>query len=145
MLRPPKVLVVEDDRLERMNLSHVLVREGFDLSVAATAAEAYSFLVRERFEVVLTDIGLPDESGFEVLHAAKRVDPETKVVLLTGSQTTLTPEQATGEGAAFLLLKPFALADLILAVRRLAAWPAPPPVESPFREVPPSEGPEPAA
>jgi len=141
----PRVLLVEDDRLERMNLTLVLGREGFQLDVASCAADAYGFLERDRYDVIVTDIGLPDESGFEVLHAAILADPSTKVVLVTGSQTQVTSERAVHEGAATLILKPFALADLIDTVWRLtgaAGDAAPRP--GPPGEVGPSKGPEPA-
>jgi DNA-binding response OmpR family regulator len=114
-----RILLVEDDKLERMNLTLVLGREGFDLDVATNATEAYELLAHGRYELVLTDIGLPDGTGFEVLHEAKRLDAATKVVLVTGSQTTLKPEDARVEGAESLILKPFALATLLDAVRGL--------------------------
>jgi DNA-binding response OmpR family regulator len=114
-----RILLVEDDRLERMNLTLVLGREGFNLDVAANATEAYALLAGEHYELVLTDIGLPDGDGFEVLHAAKRVDATTKVVLVTGSPSAVTQEQALLQGAESLLLKPFALATIIETVRGL--------------------------
>jgi DNA-binding response OmpR family regulator len=102
-----------------MNLTLVLGREGFDLDVAANACEACALLAGRRYELVLTDIGLPDGSGFEVLHAAKRADATTKVVLVTGSQSAVTQEQALRQGAESLLLKPFALARILETVRGL--------------------------
>ena len=114
-----RILLVEDDRLERMNLTLVLGRVGFDLDVAANATEACALLARGHYELVLTDIGLPDGTGFEVLHAAKRADATTKVVLVTGSQSGLTPEQARTEGAESLIVKPFALATILETVRGL--------------------------
>lgn len=119
LVRRRRVLLVEDDRLERMNLTLVLGREAFDLDVAANATEAYALLAGRRYEVVLTDIGLPDGDGFEVLHAAKRADAATKVVLVTGSQSAVTQEQALLQGAESLLLKPFALATILETVRGL--------------------------
>jgi len=114
-----RILLVEDDRLERMNLTLVLGREGFNLDVAANATEAYALLAGGRYELVLTDIGLPDGNGFEVLHAAKSADATTKVVLVTGSQSAVTQEQALLQGAESLLLKPFSLATILETVRRL--------------------------
>jgi DNA-binding response OmpR family regulator len=119
LVRRRRVLLVEDDRLERMNLTLVLGREGFDLDVAANATEAYALLAGAHYELVLTDIGLPDGDGFEVLHAAKRADATTKVVLVTGSQSLVTQEQALLQGAESLLLKPFALATILGTVRGL--------------------------
>jgi len=114
-----RILLVEDDKLERMNLTLVLGREGFDLDVAANAAEAYALLAHGHYELVLTDIGLPDGSGLGVLHAAKRADAQTKVVLVTGSQSSLTQEAARAGGAESLILKPFALATILATVRGL--------------------------
>jgi CheY-like chemotaxis protein len=114
-----RILLVEDDRLERMNLTLVLGREGFDFDVAANAREAYALLANGPYELVLTDIGLPDGDGIEILHAAKRADAATKVVLVTGSQSSLTQETAKFEGAESLMLKPFALATFLETVRGL--------------------------
>ena len=114
-----RILLVEDDKLERMNLTLVLGREGFDLDVAANATEAYALLAHEHYELVLTDIGLPDGSGLEILQAAKRADAGTKVVLVTGSQSSMTAEEARIGGAESLILKPFALATILATVRGL--------------------------
>jgi DNA-binding response OmpR family regulator len=113
-----RILLVEDDRLERMNLTLVLGR-GFDLDVASNATEACALLAGKHYALVLTDIRLPDGDGFEVLHAAKRADTTTKVVLMTGSQTAVTQEQALLQGAESLVLKPFALATILETVRAL--------------------------
>jgi DNA-binding response OmpR family regulator len=114
-----RLLLVEDDRLERMNLTLVLGRDGFAVDVAANAAEACALLASERYDLVLTDIGLPDGSGYDVLQAAKHADPATKVVLVTGSQSSATPELAKVGGADSLILKPFALATILAMVRGL--------------------------
>jgi DNA-binding response OmpR family regulator len=116
---PHRILLVEDDRLERMNLSLVLGRAGFDFDVAASASEAYAFLAHGHYELVLTDIGLPDGDGIDILHAAKRAHAPTKVVLVTGSQSSMTQETAKVEGAESLMLKPFALATFLETVRGL--------------------------
>jgi DNA-binding response OmpR family regulator len=108
-----------------MNLTLILGREGFELDVAASATEAYALLSHEHYALVLTDIGLPDGSGFEVLHAAKRADAGTKVILVTGSQTVVTQDQARGQGAESLILKPFALATILECVRGLMGTEAP--------------------
>jgi len=114
-----RILLVEDDRLERMNLTLVLGREGFALDVAENAAEAFKLLALTHYDLVLTDIGLPDGTGFDVLHAAKHADPGTPVVLVTGSQSYLSPEAAATQGAQSLILKPFAFATLLATVRDL--------------------------
>ena len=114
-----RILLVEDDRLERMNLTLVLGREGFTLDVAENAKDACALLAFTHYDLVLTDIGLPDGTGFDVLHAAKHAHPGTPVVLVTGSQSSVTQETAATEGAQSLILKPFAFATLLATVRDL--------------------------
>lgn len=120
MAKHPKILLVEDDRLLRMDLALVLGREGFDLDTADCAADAIDLLGRGHYALVLSDIGLPDDSGYEVLHAAKRADPGTKVVLVTGSQSGASADEIKVDGVETVILKPFALAHLVDTVRRLA-------------------------
>lgn len=114
----PRILLVEDDRLVRMNLALVLGREGYALDMAACVSEAYTLLDRGHYDLILADIGLAGESGLEVLHAVKRSAPSTRVVLVTESDNPPTQEQAALEGAECLLVKPFALAELLATVRR---------------------------
>ena len=120
MVDHPKILLVEDDRLLRMDVALVLGREGYDLDTAACAADAIDLLGRGRYALVLTDVGLPDESGYEVLAAAKRSDPRTKVVLVTGSRTGASADEIMVDGVETVILKPFPLAHLVDTVRRLA-------------------------
>lgn len=115
---PPRILVVEDDRLLRMDVSLVLRREGYDLEVASGAEEAFLLLRDRRFALVLTDVRLWDGCGFDVLQAAKRSDPSTRVVLVTCSHSVDPGGPGDLQGAESILLKPFALADLLATVRR---------------------------
>jgi DNA-binding NtrC family response regulator len=113
-----KLLVVDDDRLVRLNLALTLGREGYSVDVASGVGEAVALIDRERYVVVVTDIGLEDGTGFEVLRTAKQAAPSTKVILLTGSQEVIESADLVVDGAEALLLKPFALAELTDAVRR---------------------------
>ncbi len=138
-----RILLVEDDRLVRMNLALVLGREGYALDMAVCAAEAFELLDRGHYDLILAEIGLPDESGLEVLHAVKRSDPSTRVVLVTGSENPPTQEEAALEGAECVLFKPFALADLLAMVRRLTTLDVDA-LGGPRLGLAPRKGPEPA-
>ena len=91
--------MVEDDRLLRMDLALVLGREGFELDEACSAKEAFDLLEHHCYAIVLTDVKLPDRSGFEVLDAAKRSDPATKVVLVSCSHAVSSVGDADLHGA----------------------------------------------
>ena len=113
-----RVLAVDDEKLIRMEMKLMLGREGFEVDTAATCAEADCLLCERHYDLVLTDVDLPDMSGIELLRHAKRIDPTTCVILLTASNSLVSPEQAEAAGAQCLLLKPFCLKDLLAEIRR---------------------------
>lgn len=120
MASPIRVLAVDDDKLFRMDLCLVLGREGYDVDTAASCDEARALLVNRHYEIVLTDLGLPDDSGLEILRYAKELAPDTRVILVTGSSEGVSLEDAVAAGAEVLLLKPCPMQDLLREVRRAA-------------------------
>ena len=78
-----KLLVVDDDPVTRNLIRAILTREGHDLTLCANAPEAIGILYVEQFDLVLTDIIMPDHDGFEVIKAARTLRPEMPVVILS--------------------------------------------------------------
>jgi CheY-like chemotaxis protein len=74
----------------------------------------------DRFDAVITDLHMPDVSGFDVAEAVRALRPDVRVVLATGYAERVTVEQARGRGIAELLLKPYRRSDLmrVLSARR---------------------------
>jgi two-component system response regulator PilR (NtrC family) len=122
MLGCMRVLAVDDDKLVRMNLSLMLGREGYAVDTASTCHEARELLGANVYGVVLTDLDLPDASGLEVLRTARALAPATKVIVVTGSGSFAPPPGSEFDGAEAILLKPFALGDVLLEVRRALGW-----------------------
>lgn len=118
----PRVLAVDDDKLIRMNLTLMLGREGLVVDTASTCREAKALLGMRAYGVILTDLDLPDASGLEVVRVAHALAPAAKVIVVTGSTSTITPSEAETAGAESVLFKPFALADLMRHVRSALGW-----------------------
>jgi len=76
-----KLLVVDDDPVTRNLIRAILTREGHELTLCAGAPEAIGILYVEQFDLVLTDIIMPDHDGFEVIKAARTLRPEMPVVI----------------------------------------------------------------
>lgn len=112
-----RILAVDDERLLRMSLRVILAREGFQVDTAGTVAEAAALLDRHHYDLVLTDLNLPDATGFEVLGHARAADSSVKVILLTASAEQLSLEAATAAGAEDIIAKPFKLATLVERAR----------------------------
>ena len=78
------VLIVDDDQAARRLLQEVMAREDYRVEAAETAQEAIEKAGATFFDVVLSDIRMPDRDGLEVLRALKRLAPETIVIMMTG-------------------------------------------------------------
>ena len=114
-----RVLVVDDERSMRELLSIVLKRDGYDVRVAADGRSAVDVLKRERVDVLITDIRMPEMTGVDVLREAKTIDPAIITIIMTAFATTDTAVDALRLGAADYVHKsPNAVNDLRLRVRK---------------------------
>ncbi len=111
-----RILVVEDrDSLRRL-LERALAGEGYEVTAAATGGEGVRALRAAPFDVVLTDLKLPDLSGLEVLAASREAQPRAPVVVLTAYGTVAAAVEAMKLGAHDFLEKPVELDDLLRLV-----------------------------
>jgi two-component system, NtrC family, response regulator AtoC len=116
-----RILVVEDrDSLRRL-LARTLAGDGYEVAAAATGGEAVRLLDERPFDLVLTDLKLPDRSGLEVLAVSREKQPRVPVVVLTGYGTIGTAVEAMKLGAYDFLEKPVELPDLAGLVARALA------------------------
>ncbi len=114
-----RVLVVDDERSMRELLTIVLKRDGYDVLVADDGARAIELLKKQRVDILITDIRMPQMSGVDVLREAKRIDPEIISIVMTAFASTDTAVEALRLGAADYVHKsPSAANELRLRVRK---------------------------
>ena len=106
-----QLLVVEDHEDTRFVLVMLLRRWGHEVSEAGTVAEAVALLKEKMFDILVTDLGLPDGSGHQVLAQATRLGTAKKTIALTALNSS-TPEGERSEGFDHYLTKPFDAARL---------------------------------
>ena len=102
-----KILVVDDELSMREFLSILLEREGYDVTVAASAAEALRMMESALFDLVLSDVNMPGLSGIELLARIKEKSPETSVLMLTAFSAAEQAVEAMKLGAYDYIGKPF--------------------------------------
>ncbi|MCC7542430.1 MAG: sigma-54-dependent Fis family transcriptional regulator [Deltaproteobacteria bacterium] len=107
-----QVLVVDDEPGLRETIAIALRRAGFDVVSAPGTRQAKSALAQARFDVVVTDLVMPDGSGIDVLNAAREHDPTTQVVVITAYATTDQAVRAMRAGAYDFVQKPFSNEEL---------------------------------
>ncbi len=113
-----RILIVDDDWFVRQVYADGLAREGFDVVCAADGAEALDLLGRESFDVIVTDILMPEMDGLELLDRVKRGWPGIEVVVLTGVESVDTAVRAMRAGAWHYLVKPVSAEALALDLSR---------------------------
>ena len=116
-----RILLAEDDELLRRFLVRELEKAGYAVADFANGAEAYERLKEEPFTLLLTDIVMPEMDGIELARRASEIDPDIKIMFITGfSAVTLNTENAAPKDAK-ILSKPFHLKTLVNEVDRLLA------------------------
>jgi DNA-binding NtrC family response regulator len=116
-----RILVVDDEDIVRTSCSRTLSPEGYEVRLAKNGVEGLKMASEERFDLVLTDLKMPDMDGIEVLRIIKEKWPETSVIIVTGYQTVDTAVKAIKLGAYDYIEKPFTPDALISAVAEAMA------------------------
>ena len=111
-----KILVIDDERIVLDSISKILREENFALEVTLSGRQGLEWATQKDYDIVLTDLRMPDIGGMRILRDVKRVKPALPVVMITGFGTVKSAVQAMKLGAAEYLEKPFSPDDLIKAV-----------------------------
>ena len=110
------VLLVEDEVGVANGLKMVLSEKGYGVDVAMTGLDALKLFKDTCFDLVVSDLRLPDIDGMDVIKAIKKVRPETKVVIITGYPSVSTAVESAKIGVSDYLRKPFTEDDFLAAV-----------------------------
>jgi DNA-binding NtrC family response regulator len=113
-----RVLVVDDERPQRDILQMILEAEGYETSAASNGRQALHAAAAEPFDVVLTDLKMPDMGGIELLGELPRQPAGPCVILMTAHGTIDSAVDAMRKGAFDYLTKPLEKDELLLVVRR---------------------------
>jgi len=117
---PPEIsiLLVDDEQLIRKSFTRDLKAEHFTVTAVAGGQEAINALAQDQYDLVITDLMMPDIDGFAVLKKAKKIAPETSVIILTGYGDMRAAIDALRLGADDFTLKPCEIEELVFRIRR---------------------------
>jgi EAL domain-containing protein (putative c-di-GMP-specific phosphodiesterase class I) len=116
-----RVLIIDDEPAVVKALGLLLDKRGFAVKTASSAREALALLERSKFDVILTDIIMPEVSGVDLLRELRRHDLDVPVILMTAGPTLDSALEAIAWGAQQYLLKPVEPEELVVALGRAAA------------------------
>ncbi|MFH6990416.1 sigma-54-dependent transcriptional regulator [Flavobacterium collinsii] len=112
----PKILLIEDDISFCKLLEKFLIKKAYDVTIAFSAAEARIAIKKESFDLILTDLRLPDSDGIGLMSEIKTTYPQIPVILMTGYSDVNTAVKAIKNGAADYISKPFNPDEVLLVI-----------------------------
>ena len=115
-----RILLAEDDEAMRGYISRALENAGHSVVAVDRGTEAVPLLETQRFDLLLSDIVMPEMDGIELAQRCAEVSPRTKVMFITGF-AAVTLKASREQPQAKVLSKPFHLRDLVLEVERIFA------------------------
>lgn len=111
-----KALVIDDEQIVLDSVSKILTDENYQVDVSLSGRKGLEGAIRKDYDIVLTDIRMPDIGGMRVLRDLKRAKPSLPVLIITGYATVRSAVQAMKLGAADYIEKPFTPDQLLKAV-----------------------------
>ncbi len=112
-----KVLVIDDEQIVLESVQRILEAEGFTVDMSESGKQGRSWALERSYDLILSDIRMPEVGGMRVLRDIKRAKPQLPVVIITGYATVASAVQAMKLGAADYVEKPFTPDGLLAAVR----------------------------
>jgi DNA-binding NtrC family response regulator len=118
-MEKPRILLVDDDKNTANGLRKILLQDGYDTSCTYTGKEASNLIETEHFDIVITDMKLPDISGFSIIEKVKKKDIDIAVVMITAFSSIQTAIDAMKKGADDYLTKPVNIEELELILKKI--------------------------
>ncbi len=115
-----KILVIDDEKIVLKSCDRILSAEGYEVQTVLTGSTGLQKLQEESFDIVLTDLMMPEISGMEILERIMESYPDIIIIMITGYSTVQTAVEAMKLGAYDYIPKPFTPEELIEAVDK--AW-----------------------
>ncbi len=116
-----RILIADDEELIRESLSFVLRKEGYEVDEAENGKQAFDKVTRTPYDIVITDIEMPEMRGTELLEKIAQRSPQTFVIIVTAYASIETAVDALRKGAYDYILKPIEFDDLIFRIKKLLA------------------------
>lgn len=116
---PEKILVVDDEQIIRESLSFILSKEKYEVAEAENGRIAYELLKNTSYDLVITDLEMPEMKGIELLEEIKKMNLQTNTIVITAYGSMETAIAALRNGASDYILKPVEFDELLIKVKRL--------------------------
>ncbi|MCX7959780.1 MAG: response regulator, partial [Deltaproteobacteria bacterium] len=114
-----RILVVDDESLIRESLVFILRKENYEVDEASNGIQALEKIKSDNYDLLITDIEMPELKGIELLEKVRQYSPDTFVILITAYASIETAISAFRKGASDYILKPLEFEDLLHRVKKI--------------------------
>jgi DNA-binding NtrC family response regulator len=114
-----RILVADDEEIIRDSLRFILEKEEYTVETAQNGQEALKKVEEEPFDIVITDLEMPEMKGIELLEKVQSITPEAFVIIITAYASIETAIAALRKGASDYIIKPLEFEDILFRVKRL--------------------------
>ncbi|MGA1824034.1 MAG: response regulator [bacterium] len=111
-MKQKRILVVDDEKNTREGLVKILIKDGYEVAAAKTGAIALDVVKKQDFDIIITDLMMPDVSGIDLLAKIKKKKPDIGVIIVTAYGEVNSYLKAMTLGAFEYLNKPIILSEL---------------------------------
>ena len=108
-----KILVIDDEKMIVESIEAVLEGMGYEVDTCLSASEGEHHAVEKEYDLIITDLKMPEKSGAEVTKAILSVKPDAKILIITGHPGDPLAKKAIDFGAKGLVKKPFEIAKIL--------------------------------
>jgi DNA-binding response OmpR family regulator len=119
-----KILIIDDEPYILLMLKKMLEKAGYEVDLASSGQEGMELFEKDKVDLVITDIIMPDKEGLEIILEMKKIRPDLKIIAISGGGR-ISPESylecASHFGASRIFQKPFKQKELVAAVNELVA------------------------
>ncbi|MEN8191454.1 MAG: sigma-54 dependent transcriptional regulator [Bacteroidota bacterium] len=114
-----QILIVDDEKTLRDSLQLILNEEGYQTKTSSDGIEALELIKNQSFDIVITDIKMPNLDGMELLNQANKISPDTFFIVMTAYASVKTAIEALRQGAYDYLIKPVEFDELLVRLKKL--------------------------
>ena len=118
--QPVRLVIIDDEPIVGRRLKQVFGKMGFDVNIFTSSVAAVEHMKKNPFDIVVTDFKMDDLDGMEILREARKINPGSRVIIITGYAKPETAKEAFKNGVFDFMVKPFRLDELKEAVARAA-------------------------
>jgi ATP-dependent Lon protease len=108
----PRILIVDDEEMVRKHLDRFCKKENYIVTTTSNGRDAIKILNDSSFDIIITDLKMPGVSGMDVLEKAKKKNPDTQVIMITGFSSGKTALESLEKGVFRFITKPFKLEEV---------------------------------